>query len=160
MSFIMVLLVWGAAMGAWFLVSKYAKSSDIDKVKARLSGTTKAKAKKNAKDAAAAGASVVGQGVAPKNRFAQMLVEKWGVGPKLTTFLEQAGIDWPPARLVHVSLVCFIAGFAVAWLMLPVGKPLAFLVAFAAGGIPWLYAWGKRRSRLRRFEEIFPDALE
>ena len=51
------------------------------------------------------------------------------MGPKLTTFLEQAGIDWPPARLVHVSLICFIAGFAVAWLMLPLGKPLAFLVA-------------------------------
>ncbi len=161
MSFVMlIVVVWGVAVGAWFLVSKYAKSSDIDKVKARLSGTTKAKSKKNAKDAAAAGASVVRQEVASKNRFAQMLVDKWGVGPKIATFLEQAGIDWPPARLVHVSLVCFIAGFAVAWLMLPVGKPLAVLVAFAAAGVPWLYAMFKRKSRLRRFEEIFPDALE
>ncbi len=81
MSFILlILLVWGVAMGAWFLVSKYAKSSDIDKVKARLSGTTKAKAKKNAKDAAAAGASVVHQEVVSKNRFAQMLVDKWERG--------------------------------------------------------------------------------
>ena len=44
--------------------------------------------------------------------------------------------------------------------MLPLGKPLAFLVAFAAAGIPWLYAMGKRSSRLKRFEEMFPDALE
>ena len=77
MSFILlILLVWGVAMGAWFLVSKYAKSSDIDKVKARLSGTTKAKAKKNAKDAARRAHRWCSQEVVSKNRFAQMLVDK------------------------------------------------------------------------------------
>ena len=92
MSFILlILLVWGVAMGAWFLVSKYAKSSDIDKVKARLSGTTKAKAKKNAKDAAAAGASVVRQEVVSKNRFAQMLVDKWGWVPSSPHFWSRPG---------------------------------------------------------------------
>jgi tight adherence protein B len=156
----LLLVVWGVAMGAWFLVSKYVKSSDIDKVKERLSGTTKAKAKKNAKDAAAAGASVVRQEAVVKNHFAQMLVDKWGMGPKIGTLLEQAGIDWPPARLVHISLVCFIAGVAVAWLMLPVGKPLAILVGLGAGAAPTIYAVFKKNARLKRFEEIFPDALE
>jgi tight adherence protein B len=159
MSFMMLMIViWGVAMVAWFLVSRYVKSSDIDRVKARLSGTTKAKAKK-VKQAGAA-PSVVRQEGPSKNHFAQMLVDKWGMGPKIQTLLEQAGIDWPPARLVHISLVCFIAGFAVAWLMLPIGKPLAFLVGFAAGAGPALYAWFKRKGRLHRFEEIFPDALE
>ncbi len=159
MSFVMLLvLVWGVAMAAWFLVSRYVKSSDIDRVKERLSGTTKKKAKKDAQ--AGAGPSAVRPDVVPKNRFAQMLVDKWGFGPKLTTFLEQAGLDWPAARLVHLSLVAFVAGTAVAWLMLPVGKPLAVLVGFMAGGAPTLYVWGKRKSRLKKFEEIFPDSLE
>ena len=159
MSFVMILiLVWGVAMAAWFLVSRYVKSSDIDRVKARLSGTTKSKGKKNVPTGP--GPSVVRQEVASKNRFAQMLVDKWGFGPKLATFLEQAGIEWPPARFVHLSLVCFVAGFAVAWLMLPIGKPLALLVGILAGGGPALHAMAKRKSRLKKFEEIFPDALE
>jgi tight adherence protein B len=159
MSFVMLLiLVWGVAMAAWFLVSRYVKSSDIDRVKARLAGTTKSKAKKGKE--AGPGPSVVRADAVVKNHFAQMLVDKWGFGPKLATFLEQAGIEWPPARFVHISLVCFIAGFAVGWLMLPIGKPLALLVGLVAGGGPALYAWGKRKSRLRKFEEIFPDSLE
>jgi tight adherence protein B len=158
MSFVMLLiLVWGVAMGAWFLVSRYVKSSDIDRVKARLAGTSKSKAKKKE---AGAGPSVVRQEVVSKNRFAQMLVDKYGFGPKLATFLEQAGIEWQPARFVHLSLVCCIAAFAVAWLMLPIGKPLAVVVGLAAGLGPAIYAWMKRKSRLRHFEEIFPDALE
>jgi tight adherence protein B len=159
MSFVMLLiLVWGVAMAAWFLVSRYVKSSDIDRVKARLAGTTKSKAKKGKE--AGPGPSVVRADAVVKNHFAQMLVDKWGFGPKLATFLEQAGIEWPPARFVHLSLVCFIAGVAVAWLMLPIGKPLALLVGLVAGSGPALYAWGKRKSRLRKFEEIFPDSLE
>ena len=123
MSFLMLIIViWAAAMAAWLLVSKYVKSSDVDRIKARLAGTTKAKAKK-AKQAADK-TSVVRPDAVVKNRVAQMLVEKWGLGPKLGTFLEQAGLDWAPARFVHTSLVCFVAGFAAGWMLLPIGKPL------------------------------------
>ena len=45
----LIILVWAVAMGAWFVVSKYFKSSDMDRIKARLTGTTKAKAAKKAK---------------------------------------------------------------------------------------------------------------
>ena len=39
MNFVLVLIaIWAAAMVAWFLVSKYVKSSDLDRIKARLSG--------------------------------------------------------------------------------------------------------------------------
>jgi tight adherence protein B len=159
MSFpVLMILVWAITMGAWFLVSKYLKSSDIDKVKARLSGVSKAKAKKAKQEPGQA--SVVRQEATVKNRVAQMLVDKYGFGPKLGAFLEQAGLDWPPARFVHMSLMGFIAGFGVAWLMLPVAKPLSFGIGLAAAGGPFLYVYFKRKSRLRRFEEIFPDALE
>ncbi len=40
MGFLFVILgVWAVAMVAWFMVSKYFKASDIDRVKARLLGT-------------------------------------------------------------------------------------------------------------------------
>ena len=44
MGFLLVMLViWAIAIGAWILVSKYAKSADVQKVKDRLVGTSKAK---------------------------------------------------------------------------------------------------------------------
>jgi tight adherence protein B len=154
----LLILVWGISMGAWFVVSKYVKSSDVDRIKARLSGTTKAKSKKKGSDPSQA--SVIQQDEAPKNKFANMLVQRYGFGPKLAAFLEQAGVQWQPARFVHLSIVAFMAGFAAAWLLLPFGKPLAFAFGAAAGLGPFIMVWFKRRARLRRFEEIFPDALE
>ena len=69
--------------------------------------------------------------------------------PKLT-HISRAGRDrWPPARLVHLSLVLFYRRDSPsAWLLLPLGKPLAFLVALvAAAGIPWLYAMAQAQAR-------------
>lgn len=157
---VLIVIIWAVAMGTWFIVSKYVKSSDADRIKARLSGTTKAKSAKKGKGGEAAAPQVIHQVEAPKQRFAQMLVEKWHLGPKLQVFLEQAGVRWQPARFVHISLVLFMAGFAAGWLLLPVGRPLAVVTGFAAGAGPYLYVWFKRRSRLRRFEELFPETLE
>ena len=48
-SFLAVALgIWAVAMVAWFMVSRYLKSSDVDRIKARLLGgprTTKKKGK-------------------------------------------------------------------------------------------------------------------
>ncbi len=89
-----------------------------------------------------------------------MLVDKYKLAPKIMEYLEQAGLRWPPARLVHLCLVAFACGVAVSWLMLPLPKVLDLLVGLAAGCGPVLYVWMKRKSRLRRFEELFPDTLE
>src|SRR5271165_5987667 len=120
----LLILIWGVSMGAWFVVSKYVKSSDVDRIKARLSGTTKAKSKKKTSDPSQA--SVIQSDEAPKNKFANMLVQRYGFGPKLGAYLEQAGVQWQPARFVHLSLVAFLAGFGAAWMLLPFGKPLSF----------------------------------
>jgi tight adherence protein B len=157
MSFLVAMIaVWAAAMVAWFLVSKYVKSSDLDRVKARLSGTSKAKKAKTGK--AAGEASVMHQ-ESTKNRLAQKIVDKYQMGPKISNFLEQAGMRWAPARLVHTCLLCFAGGFILGWMLTSY-----LLVAVAAGavaaGAPVLYIMRKRKSRLFRFEELFPDALE
>src|SRR5258708_4075644 len=150
-------LIWAVAMVAWFLVSKYVKSSDIDRVKARLLGNVKSqKARKNAPDQPA----VITQVETGKNQFAQQLVEKYRLGPKIGEILEQAGISWPPARLVHLTIVALGSGLAISWLLLPIPKWAALLVGLASGAGPFVYVWKKRKARLHKFEEIFPDTLE
>jgi tight adherence protein B len=153
------ILVWAVSVGAWFMVSKYVKTADFDKVKARLTGVSKAKAAK-AKAGAANAPTVVRQTETGKNKVAQMLVEKWKLGPKLAEFLEQAGMQWQPARFVHLTLVCFACGFAAGWVLLPIAHALALVTGLLAGAGPFLMVHFKRKSRLHKFEELFPDTLE
>jgi tight adherence protein B len=157
-SFILVaLLIWAVAIGAWFMVSKYLKSSDVERVKNRLLGTGKAK---KAKKAALDQPAVITRIETGKNQFAQQLVEKYQLGPKIGTFLEQSGLSWPAARLVHLTIVALGSGLAVSWLFLPIPKWAALLVGLVTGAGPYLYVWRKRKARLHKFEEVFPDTLE
>src|ERR1700722_529290 len=157
MSFVIVLIgIWAAAMLAWFLVSKYIKSSDLDRIKARLSGTNKTKKAKSGKTGEA---SVMQQEAGTKNRLAQKIVDKYRLGPKIGNLLEQAGMRWAPARLVHTCLLGFMGGSILGWMLTS-----SLIVAIGVGSVaciaPVLFILRKRKARLHRFEEIFPDALE
>jgi tight adherence protein B len=157
MSFVVLLLViWVLFLGAWMLVSRYFKSADITKIKERLAGG----GKKKAKSAVVGQPSVIHSQDVVKNKFAQLLVEKYRLGPKILQLLEQAGLKWAPARLVHLCLMAAGAGFAATWLFTPLPHAFALLGGSAAGGAPFLYVWMKRKGRLKRFEELFPEALE
>jgi tight adherence protein B len=152
-------LVWAVCIGAWFAVSKYFKSSDVDKIKARLLGT--AKTKKTKAEAAAAGAqSVIQTETKTSNHLAQMVVDRYQLGPKIGLFLEQAGLKWAPARLIHLCWMAFLATTIAAWLVLPVPHVLGVAIGLAAGAGPVGYVWFLRRNRLRRFEALFPETLE
>ena len=153
-----ILVIWAIFMVVWFLVSKYVKSSDMQRIKDRLTGT--GKAKKTQKTKQQGPQSVIQtQEVAP-SRIAQMLVDKYKLGPQILEFLEQAGLKWSPARLVHLCLVCLVAGFAASWLFLPLPHIFAVLGGALAGAGPVIYVWMQRKSRLKRFEELFPETLE
>ena len=157
--FVMVLLVvWGVSLGAWMVVSRYFKSADATKIKERLSGVG-AKAKTKAK-AAAGQPSVIQTQEVVKNKLALLLVEKYRLGPKIRILLEQAGLKWPPARLVHLCLVGAGAGFAATWILAPFPHVFALLGAAVGGAGPLMYVLMKRKSRLKRFEELFPETLE
>jgi tight adherence protein B len=152
--------VWGAAIAAWFFVSRYLKSSDATRIKERLTGTAKAPVKKKVKGEAVSQSVIQSQAVV-KNRLAVALVEKYQLGPKIQIFLEQAGLTrWTPARLVHLCIVAFLGGLGFAWLVLPVPKIAAVLVGLVAAVGPVAYVWWVRRGRLKRFEAIFPETLE
>lgn len=155
----MAVVVWAVAMGAWFIVSKYFRSSDATRIKERLVGTAKA-AKKRAKAAGEVGSVLTGQD-ASKSKIATMLVEKYRLGPKLATLLEQAGLNkWTPARLVHICLMVFMAVSTFCWLMLPIPNIISLLIGAAVSPAPIGYVWWLRKGRLHKFESVFPETLE
>ncbi|MDP9115336.1 MAG: type II secretion system F family protein [Acidobacteriota bacterium] len=156
---LMLVAVWAVAMSAWFLVSKYFKSSDIDRVKARLLGTSRAKAAKGKKGSAPE-KQVILNNTDTKNKFAQAVVEKYQLGPKLAIMMEQAGLNWPPARVVNLTIMTFGSVLAMGWLFLPISKSITVGVALAAAAFPWVYVIRKRKARLHKFEELFPETLE
>jgi tight adherence protein B len=154
---ILAIVVWAVAMGAWFAVSKYFRSSDATKIKERLVGTAKA-AKKKVKSAEG---SVLNSQDGSKNKLARMLVEKYQLGPKIEALLEQAGLSkWPPARLVHLCLMAFAVATGIVWVMLPVPKLVALGVGAVASLCPVGYVVWLRAGRLHKFESVFPETLE
>jgi tight adherence protein B len=156
---ILIIVVWAIALGAWMLVSRYATSADVQKIKDRLVGVNKAK-KGTKKGAAPEQQSVIhGQAQSP-SKIAQMLVDKYNLGPKIQELLEQAGLRWPPARLVHLCLMVFAGGTVVAYIVLPFPNIVDILIGAVAAFAPLVYVLFKRRTRLKRFEELFPDTLE
>jgi tight adherence protein B len=158
MGFLTVaIVIWLVAMAAWFLVSKYFKSSDADKIKQRLTGIGKAREK--AKESKSGEPSVI-HTQKGGNKLAQLVVEKYQLGPKMQLLLEQAGLRWTPARLVHLSIMAFGAGFAFGWVVLPIPMALDLLVGCAFAPAPFVYVFYKRKSRLKKFEAIFPETLE
>ena len=154
---ILMIAIWAAAMLAWFVVSKYVKSADLDRIKARLSGTSKSKKSKKGKGPAEA--SVMQQETDTKNRLAQKIVDTYRLGPKIGNFLEQAGMRWAPARLVHTCLLSLAAGTLLGW-MLTSSVIMSAALGLVASAAPVFWIYRKRKARLHRFEELFPDALE
>ena len=153
----LAILVWLVAVAAWYFISKYYKSSDADKVKQRLMGIGKARQK--TKETKGGEQSII-QTQQGGNKFAQVLVEKYQLGPKMQLLLEQAGLRWTPARLVHLSIMAFGAGFIIGWVALPIPMALDLLVGLAVAPLPFVYVFYQRKGRLKKFEAIFPETLE
>lgn len=160
MSFVLLLVViWAVSIGAWIAVNKYLKATDVDKVKQRLMGAPKKAKKKDAKDTGEP-KSVIQIQARGKNRIAQLIVERYKLGPKIGDLLEQAGLRWAPARLVHLCWMTFLGSTIAAWLLLPIPKWMGLIFGLAASALPVVFVFFRRKTRLRKFEALFPDALE
>jgi tight adherence protein B len=87
------------------------------------------------------------------------LVGGTGTGSWLANLIEQSGVVITPGRVITLSLV---AGAVLGLLaLLFVHKLLAAVVAALVGlALPVAWLKMKRRKRMRRFEEQFPEALD
>jgi tight adherence protein B len=80
-------------------------------------------------------------------------------GARLGTLIEQAGVRMTPGAFAMTTLVVGGVAGLLAWLF--VGQPVAFLLAAPVGGaLPTFWLMQLRSSRMKKFEEEFPEALE
>ncbi len=84
---------------------------------------------------------------------------KTRVAGSLRQLIEQSGVQMNVAGLLVLSFFCGLVGFFIAivtihWVL--VALAVALLFAFA----PFFYVRRKRASRIRKFEEHFPEAID
>lgn len=158
-SFIVILvIIWAVLIGAWFVLSKAFRTADIDKIKSRLTGVASGKGK--SKSTKVAGPQSLITQDAKSGRISDLL-KKYNLLPVMHNLLEQAGLKWDPVKLIHSCLFSFIVCFGVAWTMVPGNlRYLALVAGFFGAAVPILYVMRLRKSRLKKFEEIFPESLE
>lgn len=78
--------------------------------------------------------------------------------PRISLFIEQGDVDMEAEAFVILSVASASAGFLTSFLL---GVPsLAVLISLTAGAIPACVVQTRRRRRLRKFEEGFPDAID
>jgi tight adherence protein B len=155
--FVMIAIaVWACALVIWWICSNAFRHSDLDKLKSRLIGSNKTKAAK----VASGGGSLIHS--EEKNvLLATKFLRRFQLQSKLQEMLEQAGMKWSTHRLVNTCLVAVVAAWALGWILLPAQfQRFSWVPALLAGVLPVLYVIRKRKARLRRFEELFPDSLE
>lgn len=156
MTFLLIVIgVWLLVLAIWRVSSSAFRTADVDRLKARLLGTTKEKRKAS------------GQGPAlinpdqPAASVLVRLVSRFNLETRLQEMLEQAGTKMTVARLLQTCLLAGMAGGAVAWFFLPPHlRAFAWLALGAGSAIPILLIARKRTRRLRQFEEQFPESLE
>lgn len=157
MFFVILFAIWIISLLAWWFLSKTVRNADVGKIRSRLIETGgKKKEKKQAKSIALiyADENAAGQVV-------MQLLQRLELRDRLHRLIEQAGLRWKVARLMHGCLAMFLAGYAAGWLWIPREHHVfAFVPALLAGSSPLVFLLRKRAERLKKFEEQFPDSLE
>lgn len=158
MNFALILIfVWFCSVAVWYVVSGAFNKADVDRIRQRLQGVQKEK-KDAKKDAASSKSLFQGENKAI-GRVTVGLLNRWKLNDKLQELLDQAGLRWHVARLIHACIACFIASYLIVWSLMDF-KAIALAVACGASTLPILYVVRKRTLRLRKFEELFPESLE
>ncbi len=87
------------------------------------------------------------------------LVAGTGPGKYMTRLIEQSGVRTTPSSMALISLVAAAASGMLTLMFVP--QRFAPLAAAAIGAfLPFGWLLHKRSSRLKRFEEQFPEALD
>lgn len=150
----LLLLIWGLALGGWWLFSNASRTSDLDRVKSRLLGTTKAKKEDKAQQAALIQSEV-------KAGLLFKFTTRFKLQESLIKLLEQAGLKWTPGQLLRRCCIAGILACGCGWFFLPKDfTRLAAVLGFVGFAVPIWQVYRKKTSRLRKFEELFPDSLE
>jgi tight adherence protein B len=78
---------------------------------------------------------------------------------ELRRILDQADLNWTPARLLLTAIMGLLAGAYFLYAKADFGAA-SLLFGLPAGAPPFIYVWMKRRRRFNRFEQRLPDAID
>jgi tight adherence protein B len=92
--------------------------------------------------------------VPPLNR----VMMRWSWPMRFKDYVSQAGMSTRPGKLLLACGVLFFGALVVTKAFYPF--PAGLIAAVIAGSIPLAYVALKRRQRLKKFEENFPEALD
>jgi tight adherence protein B len=152
-------LIWLGSMAAWWVINRAFRNADVDKMKSRILDTA-AKQEKKAKAGPVTPQLINGEDLA-SGRFAIGLLKKFDLQNRLDLILEQAGLRWKPAKVVHLSLALFLGGFFAARILLNVPYlSLQLAIGLILSTLPTVYVLRARARRLYKFEGMFPESLE
>jgi len=95
-------------------------------------------------------------------------ISRFGLGRRVAKLLDQADVDYLPGQFLLVTILLSMVGLIGGFLFADMygGRPPAqsYIVALIGGlmlgGVPYLYLLDRKRTRVKRFTEQFPDTLE
>ena len=146
-----------AMLGAYLLFDRRMRRSDLDSIKSRLLGNSSGKKKEKKQTAAV----LMETDADRKKGLVEAMLRRFQMGSRMQSMIEQSGLRWKVATLARLALTALVAGFLLAWYVLP--PPLnrvAFLTGPLFGILPVLYVLRKKKQRLHKFEGQFPEGLE
>ncbi len=148
---------WLGSVLCWWFVSRVLRNSEVSRIRSRLVNKPKEQEGKVARKLPA----LFPAEDKAKGRIILSLLDRFRLDARLRELLDQAGLKWHLARFVHGCLASFLAGFLIGWLAVPVGDVrIALPAGLVAGALPLAAVLRKRKARLRKFEEQFPESLE
>jgi tight adherence protein B len=152
---IVFLFVTGLIFGAYLLaVPTTSTSRDVDRRLREITSSPSADAAGLPADATLVKKAADG----PLPAFDKLMTGT-RAGHGLTLLIEQSGVKTTGSAIVMFS-VCMAVGIGVLTAIF-VPQPIAAVVAGAFGAfMPFAWLKHKRRSRLKKFEEQFPEALD
>ena len=152
---IVFLFVTGLIVGAYLLaVPTTSTSRDVDRRLREITSSPSAEAAGVSPDATVVKKAADG----PMPAFDRLVSGTRG-GAGLNRLIEQAGVKTTGSAIVMFSIIMAVVIGALTAMFVP--NPLAAFGAAALGAfMPFGWLKHKRRTRLKKFEEQFPEALE
>ncbi|HYM11984.1 MAG TPA: type II secretion system F family protein [Bryobacterales bacterium] len=134
------------------LFSRSMHKRDVDQIKDRLTGKQKT-------PRALKQTQLIKNESGEKRSLADRLLGA-DLQTKLRTYIEQGGLAWEPAQLIHASLFLALVFFNIFWYVIPHGRAISPIGMLIGASLPFVYIWQKRSKRLSKIEEQFPESLE
>lgn len=143
-------------VGAIVFANNFMRKREVAEMKDLVSGKSTKKKKGSGEDS---GSLLKDEKLGAREMLAQSFLGK-DMNQRLRDYIEQAGMDWDPARTLYMSAILAVAGFNLFWYIIPRGQPISIIGVIVGAATPFFILYRKRSKRMFAFEEQFPDALE